>query len=320
MKKNKSQKMKKNKEKQGYKQNDCDMGTKLTNASFIYYKYKDINNINNNYGKCLQEKGVQELLNVQGNIDSSAKINGIPYMICCGDADSFFEIKTDHKFTLTTTYPGLIIGIGYNHPSRKDDDKEATKVDSSDFQLGFYFDHTSGMPVIPGSTVKGILKARFPKKSLDSYAKPEKPEEQELAILRMYDMFCTINKLCEKEDIKDVRIGEDNWEDLFCKNDVFYDAFISHVPDGKIFAEDYITPHGKNPLKNPTPIRFLKIAPNVQFTFQFKLHDSILLGGKKITAEQKCCLFKRIIGCFGIGAKRNVGYGYFNGFDSADCC
>jgi len=61
--------------------------------------------------------------------------------------------------------------------------------------------------------------------------------------------------------------------------------------------------------KNPTPIRFLKIAPNVTFTFQFKLKDSCFENNQKITPNEKIELFKKILLDFGIGAKRNVGYG-----------
>ena len=136
-------------------------------------------------------------------------------------------IPGTESFSLTTIYPGLITGSGYNHPAG-----ERESDSSSDFQMGFYFDHTTGMPVIPGSTVKGILKSVFPKN-----------EDKEI----IQEKIKYINGLLDNK----FEITIDNWQNLFEKGNIFYDAFISSVPqDGRIFAEDYITPH-KNILKIP---------------------------------------------------------------------
>ena len=53
-------------------------------------------------------------------------------------------------FDLVTTYPGLLIGSGYSHEVHGKDG----------LKLGFYFDHTTGLPIIPGSSVKGVLNWR----------------------------------------------------------------------------------------------------------------------------------------------------------------
>ena len=70
---------------------------------------------------------------------------------------------------------------------------------------------------------------------------------------------------------------------------------------------DYITPH-ENPLKNPTPIQFLKLLPGVQILFQFEWHK-LIIKGKKLEVEKLEELFKTILEDLGIGAKTNVGYG-----------
>ena len=59
----------------------------------------------------------------------------------------------EHSFELTTTYPGLVLGTGYSHETGTE----------GEFKLGFYFDWTTGLPVIPGSSVKGILRAAGPR-------------------------------------------------------------------------------------------------------------------------------------------------------------
>lgn len=64
-------------------------------------------------------------------------------------------------FSLETAYPGLLIGTGYNHEIAA---KGATKI-------GFYFDHTTGLPTIPGSSIKGVLRSIFPGQDLDRKTK-----------------------------------------------------------------------------------------------------------------------------------------------------
>jgi len=229
----------------------------MTNASFVYYR-------SSNFGRDLNEK--------EFRLDA---IQGINY------AD-YFKIDKALSFNLKTTYPGLIIGAGYTHPA----------LTEGDFQLGFYFDHTTGMPVIPGSTVKGILKSIFPKKGESNEIKREK--------------LNYINGLLKQNTNL---LNDNNWEKLFEKGNIFFDAFISAIPhNSKIFAEDYITPH-KDIFKNPIPIRVLKIASDVTFTFQFKLKDSCFDNNRMVSSKEKICLFKQILLDFGIGAKRNVGYG-----------
>ena len=115
------------------------------------------------------------------------------------------------------------------------------------------------------------------------------------------------------------------------EKDVFYDAFVADSKDGVMLSDDYITPHGENPLKDPKPILFLKIRPDVTINFYFKLctthlykekicsskqieeikkqNDFSSSDYKMITAHQKRNLFEKILLCIGIGAKTNIGYG-----------
>lgn len=168
-------------------------------------------------------------------------------------------------FELTTTYPGLLVGSGYNHPVIKSDDN---------YQLGFSFDHTTGMPIISGSSIKGVLRSVFDNTEL---------------LMEMYDY--------EKKD---------NVNPFSDDKTVFYDAYIVKTHEdnkGKIFASDFITTHHpedeKGQFKDPTPIKFLKILSEVTFKFQIKADRNLVE------------LFKKIILDFGLGAKTNVGYGQF---------
>jgi len=64
----------------------------------------------------------------------------------------FPENCEDYKtVSLYTTYPGLTMGTGYDRETK-------TK---GDFKIGFFFDHTTGQPIIPGSSVKGLMRSLF---------------------------------------------------------------------------------------------------------------------------------------------------------------
>ncbi len=273
-----------------------------TNASLIYYRGYTLDGKNlkqDDLLKNLDSMIFQDLLGANSKEDlKRIQINGTSYL-------DFYRIPNATTFALRTVYPGLLIGIGYEHPEFKSEEKKVNK-EKGDFQLGFYFDYTTGMPVIPGSTVKGILKSVFPKQ----IPKNVKEDEKKMIETINSEKLNYINGLLQLLH-KSLLLTETNWEKLFEKGNIFFDAYISEIPsDGKVFAEDYITPHTQGPFKNPIPIRFLKIVPGVTFTFQFKLVET-KFEDITIVPEDKCKLFKKILLDFGIGAKRNVGYGNF---------
>ena len=77
--------------------------------------------------------------------------------------NSYFEndkIDKENKILLNTTYPGLLIGSGYIH------EIGSTNIEN-ELKLGFFFDHTTGLPIIPASSVKGLLRSAF-KKAVDN--------------------------------------------------------------------------------------------------------------------------------------------------------
>ncbi|OQY00891.1 MAG: type III-B CRISPR module RAMP protein Cmr6 [Desulfobacteraceae bacterium 4572_130] len=235
----------------------------------------------------------------------------------------FLLFKTE-SIKLKTTYPGLVLGTGYHHE---------TGVEG-EFKIGFYFDYTTGLPVIPGSSVKGLIRSAFPgrgklyKKERKEYIK-EILKESTRKILDNYiiddleDDKKALQIIADLEDeifegIKDKNATKikDKYLPLY-KRDIFYDAFPIAVDKDGLFKDDFLAPHGDNPLKNPIPLKFLKVAPEVTFQFNFDLKDSeILIKDKKIfTKDIKRELFSAILLDFGIGAKTNVGYGKFDRFE-----
>lgn len=198
-------------------------------------------------------------------------------------------VKTPYKgsltIPLTTVYPGLLIGSGYIH-------EVGGKEIENELKLGFFFDYTTGMPVIPGSSVKGLLRSAFKKDGGDYINE----------LLSELDITIT-HSISELEKA----IFENSDSVSIYKRDIFFDAYPvqSENNNAAFLANDYIT-HHENPLKDPNPVQFLKILPNVQFQFNFKLTAN---GG--LSADNKLKLFKQILLDLGIGAKTNVGYGQF---------
>ena len=173
------------------------------------------------------------------------------------------------RFRVKVMYPGLVTGTGIIHDS---------KGIAGGYNLGLHFDYTTGMPIVFGSSVKGVLAAYF-----THFYTGGNAEGLKKAIF---------------EGISDGGLLP------VSKRDIFFGAVITEGVKGRILADDAITPHTGGPLKNPTPITMLKIAPGCIMEFRFRLHDT---GG--FTKEKKLELFKTIITTVGVGAKTNVGYG-----------
>jgi len=226
----------------------------------------------------------------KGNNDEHIK-NTINKLLKVKATDKSLNAK--NRFKLETIYPGLIIGSGYNHGLSSD----------YDAKIGFYFDYTTGLPVIPGSSVKGLLRSYFglPLKNQSDKYKEEKQKFINELLGKNIDIDILANEIFEGID------KNGNPMSIY-ERDIFYEARVVSVKKD-LLLDDYITPHEDNPLKNPTPIRFIKVVPEVTFEFSFDLKDSKSIND--ISAQDKEMLFLKLLQEFGIGAKTNVGYGQF---------
>ena len=231
-----------------------------------YTFYRNVNNTDIDFGK----KIVERAKNL--HIDSS----------------QFFEIDNSLKITFSTTYPGLAIGLGYPHETNSKDD----------YKIGFLFDYTTGLPYIPGSSVKGAIRSMFPIDENDSskIAFINSVLNKNLSYNEIYEIEKSIFGKSTK-DFKSI----DNSE----TKDIFYDGYIS-TNIGGYLKSDYITLH-KNELKSPEPLKFLKIAPDTKITLQFCLKEN-----KLISKEDRLKLYSTILRWTGLGAKTNVNYGAVN--------
>ncbi|TYQ16299.1 UNVERIFIED_CONTAM: CRISPR type III-B/RAMP module RAMP protein Cmr6 [Acetivibrio alkalicellulosi] len=252
------------------------------------------------YYKDLVESTTLDLKSSRQRMEQNVDMynNGIREYIHISNKEVF--IPANQIFNLKTSYPGLLIGIGNVH---------ATGDIKEEIALGFTLDYVTGQPYIPGSTVKGVLRNKFRHweciKEIAEEIKPDFAGNLNDSIIRKLELNV---------------FGEDN-ERTDCpsapnKRDIFFDAVISNgTSENTIMEFDNITPHRQSDelleLAEPNPLTLVKIRPNVEFEFRFRLQSNVI-EGLEFDAFFKKKLFRRILFDFGIGAKTNVGYGYFD--------
>lgn len=184
----------------------------------------------------------------------------------------------------------LITGIGESHPH----------------EVSMVFDHNLGIPYIPASGIKGIV--RF---------------THTLSLLLDENGNFT-NKYVEEENGKEF-IRDDNKETLIPQlfgtqkkrgAVIFLDAYPEKVPDLHV---DIMNPHygdyygddtNRTPpadYLNPVPIKFLTVAKDTFFIFRALVdkEQPELIG--KVKAA-----FRKVLTEEGVGAKTAVGYGLFD--------
>ena len=205
--------------------------------------------------------------------------------------------------------PGLLIGSGLAH---------GLPGSEEDVKTGLQFDYTSGLPVIPGSSVKGVIRSAFPTIKEDKEQSNEADAEKLNYIKSLIADIPEFSSLVlEDNDI--LELGNQ----MFNHGDIFADALLvgygtrmkQHGPVKQVLTADYITPHTGGPLAQPIPIKIVKVAPGVTFAFCFKFNET-KIGAKVVSASMKKALCAAILQDLGVGAKTNVGYGVLKRIDN----
>src|SRR6185436_4683635 len=174
----------------------------------------------------------------------------------------------------------LVVGLGLPHPT----------------ETGFLFDRTTGCPYLPGSSVKGLLRAAARLVAAGDL-EGDRPAWTEEEIRRIFGP--------ELGGEWTPQVG----------SVVFYDAFPTEWPRLEV---DILTPHhrGHNDKKEtpaadwdePNPVPFLAIAPGASFRFSFG-------PGDRERFEEDFPKLEKLLGTaldwLGIGAKKAAGYGVF---------
>ncbi|MCD6121240.1 MAG: type III-B CRISPR module RAMP protein Cmr6 [Spirochaetales bacterium] len=197
-----------------------------------------------------------------------------------------------YTFTASLVSP-LIIGVGETHPS----------------ETSLIFNHNLGIPYIPASSIKGIIRFAY---TLDLLKRP------------------LPDKLKKDEDYNLYFDDEDNWTDIAIYfgtmkqrgSVLFLDAYPVKVPDLKL---DIINPHygqyyGENKAPadylSPIPIKFLTVKEGSEFIFRAIITKGIaseyISKNTNISIEETLKnSLKRALVKEGIGAKTTLGYGRF---------
>ncbi len=216
---------------------------------------------------------------------------------CCWEEGTRFIPLQEQTLCFKVLYPGLLVGIGNIHTSQTVD---------GEIGLGFTLDSVTGLPFIPGSSIKGVLRSAFLSnrdyiaECLKTTLSAEQIEALELDIFGNYHPYAFYDK-----SIIDEGSGKD----------IFLDAYpIRADRENHLLGIESITPHlADTPemegLTAPIPLILLKIMPGVVIQFRFLLKDSKLNDDIIITAAEKMALFQTILCDLGVGAKTNVGFG-----------
>lgn len=211
-------------------------------------------------------------------------------------------LKTFELFTATR----LIIGIG----------------GASVYEVGLTLHHVYGIPYIPASAIKGLIRSWMIQSQYDN------DEGKAIGEKEFCDLFgCPAE--WKDEEKRSHKSYYENHKGEYDKlsgerqgNIVFFDAFPSSPPEIK---EDVMNVHypdyyrGEAPptdFQSPNPIAFLTVAEGTSFQFMIGVKENLereendtnyesLLG----RAEE---LLISALTHHGIGAKTAVGYGYFN--------
>lgn len=256
----------------------------------------------------------EELMTKGALTDKGVEIGNLSLTGHCWTQGSVPIPMQEQALYFKVLYPGLLIGIGSTHFSQSAE---------GEIKLGFTFDPVTGLPFLPGSSVKGILRSAFlanreyVQECLRDCAPDLKLSDRQMQELEL-DIFGNYHPHgAYARERQSVGAGRD----------IFYDAYpVKADKDSHLLGIENITPHlAKNPelegLTSPNPLSLLKIMPGVVMQFRFRLGDSMLKNGDEeviIHTDKKLKLFQRFLLDFGIGAKTNVGFGSLEVYETGD--
>ncbi|MCF2136444.1 MAG: type III-B CRISPR module RAMP protein Cmr6 [Candidatus Thorarchaeota archaeon] len=176
-----------------------------------------------------------------------------------------------HSFELTTR-SRFVTGLGATHPS----------------ETGFRWDHNLGIPVIPSSSIKGVLRTWYRDYSHDSdileWLGPEHSPGNDSSSAGSLIIFDAIPRIEKKRSILNLDIMNPH-----------YSKYYSN-PEKNPPADYY----------SPVPIFFLTVAPNTRFSFHIAPRPNCAVDLGKVEST-----IHEALETIGIGAKTSVGYGQF---------
>lgn len=214
----------------------------------------------------------------------------------------------ENSFFMQVQYPGMLTGMALFNGPEGDDEAGVDKLDG-----GITLDTVTGLPYLPGSTVKGILRTPFKENPefivalIQSLFQNVWPEPWSIDEVLELETKVFGNRNRDRESIAE--------EVVLQGCDAFLDAFpVFAQPQKLLEAETFAVPKpdtkiGWEQLKQANILSFLKIRPGVVFEFRFLGEDIELTSGRKITIKHRRQMYIKILELMGAGAKTNSGYG-----------
>ncbi len=186
--------------------------------------------------------------------------------------------------------------------------------------MALYFDASTGLPHIPGSSVKGVLRSVFPGRDRKGQTKAEEGSYKQIRYKAFADakaeyLVQLVKKNCNKvvSETAIEALEAEVFEGFGLTNMYAHDHFLDAVPvkvdhGYTLLARDAITPHGKVLTSEPVPLNILKVGAGVHYHFSFVLQPSSAATGS-FSVSEKLKIFAAILLDRGIGAKTTVNYG-----------
>lgn len=231
-------------------------------------------------------------------------------------------------FTMATA-ERLVAGLGASHV----------------LETALTLDRNTGLPYLPGSTVKGLSRAQGLIKiavelGVSLEATVDKDEKNLLNTIAealisepTETLFQSIQELCSVS--KDARISIGRFRTIFgWQGEAGAICFVDAIYAGEdppIYAADVMTPHyvnyytengGKPPAEddNPNPVSFITVDRDNTFAFGLipRLSAFTLFKGEDRTANLTTALdvttdwLNKGLSLMGVGSKTAAGYGFFN--------
>ena len=213
----------------------------------------------------------------------------------CSNAESLGY--KSYRLTASLVSP-LIVGLGNEHPSEK----------------GFRFDWTLGIPMIPASSIKGVVRLAFLVNQLNSFDNPHDPR-----LIEFLQAIAQDNNLPEPARSF---FGSGGDKTALRGSVIFLDAYPETLP--RLKAEimnchypEYLNEGKRGPTEdqNPNPQRYWAVDPYLEnrkrlnFVFRFLVHRTIADDSDR--NELFCKAVHEALQAHGLGAKTAVGHGRF---------
>ena len=115
------------------------------------------------------------------------------------------------SFELYTAYPGVLIGTGNPHEISME----------NAIKCGFSFDYVTGLPYIPGSSIKGMLRSYFPKEG-----SADEQEKQAYITEVLKNTYVKLQTVVTTQ-AEDITSKEKELSDLKADNDAYYNTTVA---------------------------------------------------------------------------------------------